>query len=121
MNPAASRANRVADFRRQAAGSPFETSLLPAGKHQPRDGRAIANWLLREPIARPSCFCCRVTFSPTRRPGAFLTAIASRTPAGGTAVGAVCAECWGSKSAVKIEAAALAVLRRNLATRGDFF
>jgi hypothetical protein len=111
------RADRVAQFRQQAGGS-YETSLCSIGEHRPGDSHAIANWLLREPIARPSCFCCRATFSLTRRPAGFLTAIAIPASKSGTAVAGICTTCWGSKSALEIEAAALSVLRRNLGTRG---
>jgi hypothetical protein len=106
---------RVADFRRQAGKGGFETSLLPAGAHRPQDATAINNWFLREPTARPTCFVCRAQFGPARRPGGFLCATSVRLgPKGGIAVAACCSECWGSRSADEIEAAALSLLRKQL-------
>ena len=51
-------------------------------------------------------------FSAERRPGAFLTASAIRSPGAGTAVAGLCV--WRDLTADEIEAAALSVLRRNL-------
>jgi hypothetical protein len=128
MNRAARRAgaararhDRVAAFRDRAAGGSFETSLCAVGAHRPQDGGAIMNWLIAEPTARPTCFCCRGTFSATRRPGGFLCATATRAgPKAGTAVAGICVECWTGRSAAQIEEAALSCLHRNLNTRGGF-
>jgi hypothetical protein len=110
------RADRVAQFR--AGADCFETSLCGVGEHRPRDATAITNWYLREPVARPTCFCCRATFSAVRRPAGFLTAIAIPAPKSGTAVSAICETCWTGKSPDAIEAAALTCLRRHLNARG---
>jgi hypothetical protein len=111
---AASRHDRVAAFRRQAGAGAYNTSLLPVGEHQARDGPAISNWYLREPRTKPTCFCCALSFSPVRRPGAFLTVLSIRSPQSGTAVSGCCRECWATKTTEHIEAAALALLRRQL-------
>jgi hypothetical protein len=108
------RLNRIETFRRASAGGWFDTSLLPAGNPHPRDRPAIRDWYLREPIARPTCFCCSNLFATENRPAAFLTARSSRVPNGGVAVTAACRECWARKTAGEIETAAAAVLRRNL-------
>jgi hypothetical protein len=108
-----SRPERVAQFRRQASGGWFETSLLASGHHRDCDAAAITNWHLRAPIARPACFPCQTVFSPPINPAAFLTARASRAPNGGVAVAALCAICW-SKTPDAVEAAALSLLRRQL-------
>jgi hypothetical protein len=109
------RADRIAAFRQKAGKGGFETSLCAVGEHRPQDGRAINNWLLSEPTAKPTCFSCRAQFSPARRPGGFLTATATRAgPKAGVAVAGCCAECWSNKSADEIEQAALALLRKQL-------
>lgn len=114
------RQDSVAAFRRQAGGAGFETSLRAVGEHQPRDGRAISNWFLQEPIRQPVCFCCRALFTPARRPGGFLTAVPIKAPKAGIAVAGICAQCWSEKTPQEIENAALALMRRNLGTRGGF-
>jgi hypothetical protein len=104
LSRAQRRADRVAQFR--AGADCFETSLCGAGVHQQRDATAITNLYLREPIARPTCFGCRASFSPARRPAAFLTVIVSRAPKAGTAVAAICTECWTGRTPDQIEQAA---------------
>jgi hypothetical protein len=115
-----SRPGRIERFRRAAAGGSFITSLRAAGAHHPRDSAAIAHWRLTEATARPTCFGCRDVFSAERRPGAFLTARASRSPHAGTAAAGICAECWSCMTPGEIETAALAVLRRNLSRHGKW-
>jgi hypothetical protein len=113
------RADRISAFRRKAGGAGFNTSLRAVGEHHPRDRAAIANWFMCEPSSHPTCFGCRALFTPTtRRPGGFLCAVSIRVPQAGIAVAGICAECWDSKSPEQIEAAALAVLRRQLGARG---
>jgi len=115
------RLNRIETFRRASAGGWLDTSLCRVGNPHPRDRSAIRDWYLREPIARPTCFGCSNPFGIENRPAAFLTARASRAPNGGVAVTAACRECWASKTVTEIEAAAAAVLRRNLTgPRGRF-
>jgi hypothetical protein len=113
-----SRQDRVAQFRRQAGGGWYDTSLRRAGEHRPSDGSAVRNWFLREPIVRPTCFGCRNSFTTERRPAAFLTVTASRSPRAGIAVSGLCQACWAKLSTAEIEAAALDVLRRQLNPRG---
>jgi hypothetical protein len=109
------RADRVAEFRQQAGKGGYETSLCAVGEHRPCDGRAITNWYLQEPIRRPTCFCCSASFSSNLRPGGFLCATAVRAgPKAGIAVAGCCTGCWTNKSADEVEAAALALLRRQL-------
>jgi hypothetical protein len=108
---------RIAQFRHQAAGAGYETSLRAVGEHRPQDGRAIADWFFREPVAKPFCFSCRASFSTARRPGGFLCAVSIRSPKAGTAVAAICQPCW-AKDPAEIEKAALDALRRNLGARG---
>jgi hypothetical protein len=115
---ARARSNRVAQFRQQSAGGGYETSLRAAGEHRPCDAQAINNWFLSEQSRRPSCFGCRAQFSPTRRPGGFLCATASRAPGAGTAVAGLCSSCWNDRPADKIERAAVEVMRRQLGARG---
>jgi hypothetical protein len=115
---AKARHDRIATFRRKAGGAGFNTSLRAIGEHHPRDGRAIANWFMCEPGSKPTCFGCRASFSPTRRPGGFLTAVSIRVPQAGIAVGGICCECWNDRTPDEIEAAALAVLHRQLGSRG---
>jgi hypothetical protein len=95
------RLDRIAEFRARAGGGWYDTALRPPGEHQPRDGAAIRNWLLREPTAGSTCFACRSPFTSERRPGAFLTAVASRSPSSGIAVARLCCgtprsqgHCW---------------------------
>jgi hypothetical protein len=113
------RVDRVAKFRREAGAGWFDTSLRAVGNHRPQDSGAIRNWLLAETTLHPTCFGCRNPFSTERRPGAFLTAVSSRSPQAGIAVAAICAECWDSMTPDAIEAAAAAVLRRNLTPAAD--
>ena len=114
------RLDRIAEFRARAGGGWYDTALRPPGEHQPRDGAAIRNWLLREPTAGPTCFGCCSPFTSERRPGAFLTAVASRSPSSGIAVAGLCLTCWTSLIPDAIATAALAVLRRNLNPRGKW-
>ena len=115
-----SRQGRVARFRHQAGQGGYATSLRASGAHRPCDDAAIWNWRASESIANPVCFGCRSTFSAERRPGAFLTVRSSRSPQAGTAVSAVCNECWTSLTPDAIELAALELLRRNLNRHGHW-
>jgi hypothetical protein len=112
---AKARHDRVAEFSKAAGASGYETSLRGINEHRPQDGRAINNWLLSEPTAKPTCFACREQFGAARRPGAFLTAVAIRAgPKAGVAVAGCCAECWATKAADEVEQAAFALLRKQL-------
>jgi hypothetical protein len=113
------RSDRVTAFRRAAGASWFHTSLQPVGAHRQRDNAAIRNWYLREPIAKPTCFACRAPFTAQRRPRAFLTAVASRSPQAGIAVAAIC-KCWNAMTPGEIETAAADLLRRQLCPHGHF-
>jgi hypothetical protein len=115
-----SRKKRIVIFCDSAGGGGFDTSLQRTGAHRPCDAAAIRNWYLREPIAQPTCFGCRSPFTPERRPGAFLTAVASRSPQAGTAVAGLCLTCWTDLTPGAIASAALAVLRRNLDRNGKW-
>ena len=112
------RPERVAQLRRAAGKGWYDTTLLGAGAHHPRNGAAIANWHLRAPTTRPVCFACQATFSPSTTPGAFLTVRACRAPHAGTAVAACCGTCWSDLEPAAIEGAALALLRRQLCRDG---
>jgi hypothetical protein len=115
-----SKAARIADFRRQAAGGSYNTSLRAVGNERPHDSGAISHWRVMQPIAKPICFGCGKRFSDTLRPGAFVAAVASRSPSAGVAISGLCAVCWRTLTPDAIEAAAVGVLRRNLNSHGKF-
>ena len=116
---ARSRRDRMAEFSKAAGAGGFETSLCPVDELRPQDRHAIANWFLRKPIAKPTCFGCRANFSPALRPGGFLCATAIRAgPKGGIAVAGISSSCWTSKTAEAIKVLALSALHKNLGARG---
>jgi hypothetical protein len=109
------RAGRVKSFRQGAGKGGFLTSLFGADEVRSEHAAAIRNWYFEEQVRRPTCFACRAQFGSARRPGGFLCATAVRAgPKAGVAVAGVCLECWATKTPDEIEAAALALLRRQL-------
>ena len=108
---------RVEAFRR-FAGGPCVTSLMEVGHHRATDSIAIGK-SLRRAIERPTCFGCFAEFCGPVQPSAFLTA-AKEGDHTKVAVAGLCGRCW-QKSPERIEADALAMLRRQLVGNGSFW
>jgi hypothetical protein len=118
----ASRSRLSTGLPRDNAGRQLSVSFVPADDSllghpdEKQVAGSISFW--RGSLARGGakiCFGCSGAFAAGRAPGAFLIAIGSTTDA---AVGAMCVECFRTKTDVEIDTAAALMLRRVVGPNG---
>jgi hypothetical protein len=118
------RAARHADVARfrQDAGYEFVTYLIEVGDPRLDDVpllRNAARWWLDSLSTRGRhCFACGGWLGNQQHVGALLLATAATNKPTSASTCGVCRACWSEKTPAEIEAAALGVLRRNLALQG---